>query len=334
MVAAGPPKYVARLVYPPGSRPYATPMNMNEVSQIVGYAAEEPYHPVSVPVFVDVGGAATPLPTADLAMNFALGNNDVGLIAGQTQLQPCVWDAERLSVLPVPAGFFGGAAWDASNNGKVVGSYDSDFLGPQHCVWVNPNALPITLRGLRGRNTVGTAFAINEVGQIAGVTGGIAGAFQAVRWDRMRARPRALGFLPGAFNSEARGINGFGDVVGRSSSDDGVEAFLYTDADGLMSGLGGLPGGSMKYGVAYDVNDSRQVVGTSSAPDFEVHAFLWQDGVMYDLNDLVDSAPAELLYLSTATAINNAGHISAEAVVGVAPQVPTAVIALLTPVGR
>src|SRR5207247_341455 len=100
---------------------------------------------------------------------------------------------------------------------------------------------------------------------------------------------RALPTL-GANNGFATGANDRGHVVGFAGQpgDDPdnprLRAFLWTRGDGIRP-LGTLPGDV--YSEAHGINERRQVVGVSCAADGNCRAFLWQHGVMTDLNTLV-----------------------------------------------
>jgi probable HAF family extracellular repeat protein len=117
-----------------------------------------------------------------------------------------------------------------------------------------------------------------------------------------------LGALKGQDYSYAAGINNLGQVVGASASDShslqGRQAFLY--ANGVMTALEMMPGtdGSDAYGI----NDLGQVVGFAFGKSLYT-GFLFSDGVMMDLNALID--PASGFRIESATAINNAGQIIA-----------------------
>ena len=72
-----------------------------------------------------------------------------------------------------------------------------------------------------------------------------------------------------------------------------------------MTDLGTLGG---TYSLANGVNNGGQVVGEAEDGDYIVHAFLWQNGAMVDLNTLL---PANSEWeLTTALQINNAGQIA------------------------
>lgn len=76
-------------------------------------------------------------------------------------------------------------------------------------------------------------------------------------------------------------------IVGHTGSADGTEAFLW--ADGVVSGLGDLPGGDF-WSSAHALSlDGSAVVGYSLS-DKGGEAFLWQDGAMTGLGDLPGGA--------------------------------------------
>src|SRR6516162_6587597 len=64
-----------------------------------------------------------------------------------------------------------------------------------------------------------------------------------------------------------------------------------------MTDLGTL-GGSRSF--AFGINDQGQVVGYSYLPDGTYHAFLWQGGVLTDLNSLLSNGAGWTLTVATA----------------------------------
>src|SRR5438128_10677206 len=78
-------------------------------------------------------------------------------------------------------------------------------------------------------------------------------------------------------------------------------AVTYTVSD-----LGTL-GGSQS--LAWDINDSGQIVGESTTADGETHAFLYTGGTMTDLAALPFGDPGVRSRTSSARAINASGQL-------------------------
>src|SRR6266542_2426362 len=111
-----------------------------------------------------------------------------------------------------------------------------------------------------------------------------------------------LGSL-GGLNSYAFGINGNAEVVGHIDTPDGARAFLYRG--GAVTNLGTL-GGTNSY--AYGVNNLTQVAGSSANGGHAgMHAFLWQNGRLINLNSLVPENSG--WELQEARGINDNGQI-------------------------
>lgn len=109
-------------------------------------------------------------------------------------------------------------------------------------------------------------------------------------------------------------INQQGDIVGFAGQpgDDPdnpqLHAFLWTRQDGIQD-LGALPGDV--YSEAHGINERCQVVGISCDAAGSCRAFLWQNGVMTDLNTLVGAGYTDVL--TTAQDINDLGEITGRA---------------------
>jgi probable HAF family extracellular repeat protein len=152
------------------------------------------------------------------------------------------------------------------------------------------------------------AYGINDAGEVVGAAGTRDGEDHAFRYRA--GRMEDLGTLPGGRSSQARAINELGAVVGSSIGADGVSRpFIYQDR--RMREIVSPSGGA---GEAYAINASGQVVGSRGVPSSDAsHAFLYSDGVMWDLNALI---PRSLGWeLHQAVGINDAGQIVGTGVV-------------------
>jgi probable HAF family extracellular repeat protein len=188
----------------------------------------------------------------------------------------------------------GSYAQGINNNGQVVGYWST----PQgiHAFLYDSGQLK-DLGILGGTNIY--ALTINDVGQVAGFADTGQG-LQAFLYQN--GSLTNLGNL-GGINSYAYGINGQGKLVGYIDTPEGARAFLYDT--GTVTDLGTL-GGTNAF--AFGVNSLMQVAGSSLMPDnVRTHAFLWQAGVITNLNLLLPlNSGWELM---EARGINDKGQI-------------------------
>ncbi len=197
------------------------------------------------------------------------------------------------------------AAVNGSDPPVVVGKSQNNVTGPQTAIrWIDgkPEALVLPLP------PYGVANAINDAGVIIGWMGPSAGR-HAFIWNDGNVID--LGVIPGGSSSEARGLNNRGDVVGSGivplpGGGNTRHAFVYLD--GVMTDIGTLPG--FNRSDAYDINDGRVVVGhCSNTNNASFAAFVWKDGVMTALDDVVTSDQGQV-EVNLAYAINNTGQIA------------------------
>jgi len=235
-----------------------------------------------------------------------------------------VWEEGRIRALPTLGGD-NGFATGANNHRQVVGwaentVEDSSCVLPQklqfHATLWGPDLDQVReLPPLPGDST-SAATGINDKGQVIGISGacgtavGGVSARHAVMWEK--GKPIHLGNLGGIAWNTPMALNERGDVVGFSnfSQEDGAvfnaRAFLWTRGRGIQD-LGTLPGDSISQ--ALGINEQRQVVGISCTAGFaSCRGFLWERGVMMDVNDLVAGDYADHVF--TANDINNLGQIT------------------------
>ena len=257
--------------------------------------------------FVWQDGAMTPLPTLGGYDGFATSVNDAGQIVGWAET----------------------AVHDPSCNAN------GQVLQFQAAMWVKEgdHYVARALPGAKG-DPDGAATAINQRGQVVGITGACGGAIggatgkDMVVWQDGRVQ-RTLPTFGGSDWNTPMDINDRGDVVGFSDyPGDGpafpnstFHAFFWSDrpfvchpGEAPMTGTCDLesPGSPTNTPVsqALGVNDLDQVVGLSFATG---HAFIWQGGVQTDLNKCIATNSASLV-LTDAQEINDAGVITGQAV--------------------
>jgi probable HAF family extracellular repeat protein len=234
-----------------------------------------------------------------------------------------IWEKGVMRSLPTLGGN-NGFATGANDRGQVVGWAESTVHDPtcappqvlqfRAVVWGPEKNRIEELPPLSG-DTSGAATALNDSGQIVGISGtcdqavGRFTAAHAVLWEDGRVRD--LGNLGGNAWNTPMAINQRGDIVGFAGQpgDDPdnpqLRAFLWTRRGGIQN-LGTLPGDV--YSEAHGINERGEVVGVSCDAAGSCRAFLWQHGVMRDLNALV--APGYTGTLTTAQDIDDLGVIT------------------------
>jgi probable HAF family extracellular repeat protein len=225
-----------------------------------------------------------------------------------------VWQNGTMTPLATLGGNNSWANGGINNRGQAAGFAENatpdatcglPSLEGKPVIWTNGAARELaTLPG----DPDGTVFAINERGQAAGVSsdcGASPTIFHAVLWSE-DGSVTDLGNLGGTLNNVAEAINNHGQVVGSSDlpGDTASRAFLWTARDGMRD-LGA--GDGLFASFAFGINDNGQVVGMSCDQNVACGAFLWQEGVMTDVNSLLpQGSPWNLI---AGFSINSRGEI-------------------------
>src|SRR5437868_7267248 len=249
-----------------------------------------------------------------------------------------VWQQGQMRGLPNFAGGNNGFATGANNLGQVVGWAENGVHDPTCCCQSDPGHQVLQFRPaiwtlgppdqihdlpLIAGDTSGAATAINDNGQIVGISGicdqavGRHTAKHAVLWENGGVTD--LGTFPAAWWNTPTAINQHGDIVGFAGDPAFVEgdvlhAFMWTREDGLRP-LKPLKGRTPQHvdSEAYGINERRQVVGVScDAQQTDCRAVVWDHGAYpTDLNDLKGGYSA---FLALAKDINDKGEITGRAV--------------------
>jgi probable HAF family extracellular repeat protein len=234
-----------------------------------------------------------------------------------------VWRDGEMTSLPTLGGN-NSYATAANDRGQIVGwaentVHDATCTAPQllqfrAVVWEPEQGGIEELAPLSGEST-SAATAINDRGQVVGISGacdrarGRFSARHAVIWED--GNPINLGDLGGVAWNTPTAINHHGDVAGFSDfpgDDNGglnAHAVLWP-RNGHIQDLDVLSGDSIS--LAFGINDHIQVVGQSIGPNGS-RAFLWEDGVLTDLNTLTPPGSPFVIY---ANDINDRGEIAGQ----------------------
>jgi len=240
-----------------------------------------------------------------------------------------VWDPVTQKMRPLPTlGGTNGFATGTNNFAETVGwaentVHDSTCVLPQvlqfkPVVW-GPGRDAIRELPLIGTDGSGAATAINDRGQIVGISGdceyavGFNSARHAVLWDNGVAMELANPYGAAApwWNTPMM-INERGDVVGFAgvpNDPDGnnTPPFLWTKKDGWQW-IALLQGDIA--GTATSINNSGVIVGYSNDANGTNHPWVSAHGVTRNLNDLIEPGSGLTGPIILAFDINDRGEIT------------------------
>lgn len=310
----------------------STACGVNDRGQVTGKSARANGQ---LHAFLWQGGVMTDLGTLpNLQFSEARAINNRGQVVGDSTLNgnppfnAALWENGGVTALGALPGGTRSFAIGINNRGQVVGgARTAGNLLVHAFLWQDGEMQDLGILHPNDKQSV--ARAINNRDQVVGNSSLVIAdppppPNRAFLWQA--GGMTDLGTLGGNW-AIAFDINDHGQVVGGSfTSDGGVHGFL--SHDGAIINLGALGGttnssqpaltascnlpthfGSLgtTFSLANGINNRGQVVGRSTAPNGEDHAFIWCDGVMLDLNDQISGGSGWILI--EAESINGAGQI-------------------------
>ena len=230
---------------------------------------------------------------------------------------PFLWQFKHMSALPTLGGNNGEAS-SVNNHGQIVGMAENGAVDASCSPGTTNNMIQLPAMWEHGQvqalptvegDPDGFAFWINNNGQAVGFSGTCSGALHAISWENGNAT-----LLPDLKNNGmAWALNDGGQIVGEVGSADGSTETGAVWQNNKLTVLGLLPGDFG--GIAFGNNNKGQVVGGNwNSPGFDwSHAWIWQNGVMTDLNKLFPRDSN--LYATFAAKINDSGQIGGMGIV-------------------
>jgi probable HAF family extracellular repeat protein len=313
LLASADPRYAVSAVAGAGS--WAS--DINNLGQVVGsMPTGDAYH-----AFVYGSGVLADLGTLGGPDSGAYAINDLGQVVGNSSIvangpsNGFLYSGGSMSALT------GGTymqAYGISNSGTIVGSM---FVTTQDDSYRHAYTLSggtVTDLGTLPYGDGSVGIAINSQGMVVGAAASVFNGAPNRPEDPFvfqNGVMTGLGNLGGPWGA-ALSVNELGQVAGYLGVDSlpgdpgelyPTAAFLY--ANGQMHVIGGTsPQWSSR---ASDVNNLGQVVGSFRPSPGADHAFLYENGVLTDLNILID--PASGWTITDAAAINDLQQIAAQA---------------------
>jgi probable HAF family extracellular repeat protein len=271
------------------------PSQINNNGQVIGYSR---LTNGEMRVFIWDKGVIHDV-TADGTRSLVKSINNNGQVVGliDQKWHQFSWDGKQL----IDQGQIGittgsGGVQGINNLGQPYGSSSVNSpTGNVACYWDGSQKIDLTTP----IDDTSHSMAMNTNGHVVGqlyINGNISDS-RAVLWDNGQRID-----LTGA-HSQSYDINEERQVVGSFTTQMGVRAFLWEND--TIQDLGTLGG---DFSEALAINNFGQVVGMSNNSYNNTTAFIWDDGVMIDLNDLLPQGSG-WSHLQFAHDINNNGQI-------------------------
>jgi probable HAF family extracellular repeat protein len=203
-----------------------------------------------------------------------------------------------------------GSGYGLNRDGSVVVGLAWYCPGAQGFRWTEEHNM-VGLSHPRGASSRASAISVDGSTIVGFYEHPTQGIRRAVRWA---ARTTDL-FTGRTTPGEATAVSSNGSkIVGQAATADGIHAFYYTDAAGLIS-LGTVSGIPSDQSIANGVSDKGKVVGWSGDPFFAgSEAFIWNaanpTSTMRSLRNTLTWAGAQIpngIYLTNALAISADG---------------------------
>jgi probable HAF family extracellular repeat protein len=306
-------------------------LGVNNRGDVVGFSSVS--GDISIHAFLWRDGLMTDLGILGLPdpqpFSFAVSINDGGEVVGFSETSvpdplgedfcgtshfliclPVIWGSNAITALPTLTGT-NGLANDVNESGIAGGAAENDIPDPsctspeifhfEPVLWKNGRPIPLPLFG---DDPDGFVLGVNDQGDAVGVT--LDCSFNpghSVFWRHGKAFDlNAPGADPAA---EPNDLNNRSQITGTAFFADG-SALAMLWQNGVTHVIGALPGHVLSHGNS--INNKGQIVGQSCSPAGfpDCSVFLWENGVMRDLNDLV----SDTLILVDSGKINDRGQIA------------------------
>ena len=241
--------------------------------------------------------------------NRPVGINNAGQLVGYSsladgQIRGYIRYQNQTTILNPISGRYSWAS-SINNIGDIAGYCSSSSGLYTAAVWWGGSTTPSPLGALGGNYT--TALAINDAKQVTGASStGLKDyrgydILHAYRWQN--GAMEDLDTLIESASCVGIDINNSGQVVGRAWNGSHYRAVLWNDDH--ITELGAINNGL--WSEACGINNLGQIVGYSDDGARHDHAFLYENGKMLDLNNLIQANSGWTL--SEANAISNTGYI-------------------------